>query len=322
MYFLLGLDTVVRIAIAFAILFVAVPALAWPRPQQLDRLEWFWWNLGAGILFLTLLGQLLSLANVHSVLTVVAAYAIVIVLCRARYLHIKPRQLVRDLYRTAIVIVLNVVERRINLGRRIRRAIRRARALPKPGWRAVGWIGLVLVAAAMRFYRPFSSANLGFSDSYVHLYLVRLLQEGRQVDPAWGPYPRGMHFLLLTIHELTNVDPILLMNFFGAFVGVLMTIAVADAARRLARSDGAGLFAGALYALMVGGASQYFLLGGTFVSDDAPLARSLARLPYNAVPATATEFDTLLTTFERQSVTLPQELAIVLLFPAALFLFR
>ena len=321
MYWLMGLDTVLRIAIAFAILFVAVPALAWPRPKSMDRLEWFWWNLGAGILFLTLLGQLLTLLNVHSVVTTVAALGIVIVVCRARYMRIAPRQLVRDLYRASIVIALNVVERRIHVGRRIRRLLRRARALPRPGWRAAGWSTLVAVAAAMRFYRPFASANLGFSDSYVHLYLLRLLQEGRQVDPAWGPYPRGMHFLLLTIHELTNVDPILLMNFFGAFVGILMTIAVADAARRLARSDGAGLFSGALYALMTGGASQYFLLGGAFITDDVALAHSLARLPYGAVPAAAGEFDTLLTVFERQSVTLPQELATVLLFPAALFLF-
>ena len=77
------------------------------------------------------------------------------------------------------------------------------------------------LAAAVRFYRPFITANLGFSDTYVHLYLMRLLEQGRQVDPAWGPYPRGMHFLLAAIRELTNVDVILLMNFFGPVAGVL-----------------------------------------------------------------------------------------------------
>jgi len=102
-----------------------------------------------------------------------------------------------------------------------------------------------------------------------------------------------MHFVLMAIHHLTNVDEILLMNFFGAFVGVLMTLAVADTARRLSGSVVAGLSAGFLYATLVGGPTQSFILG--------PL-------------------DMVLQAFHRQTSTLPQELALVLLFPAVLFL--
>jgi hypothetical protein len=177
----------------------------------------------------------------------------------------------------------------------------------------------VAAACVTRFYRPFATANLGFSDTYVHLYLMRLLDEGRQVDPAWGPYPRGMHFLLLPIERLTNVEPILLMNFFGACSGVLLTLAAAYTALRITRRTSAALVAGLVFATMIGGAHQYFALGGSVSSRSAAEARQWLARPY-AELADAGEFDVLLTAFQRQTSTLPQELAIVLLLPAGLFL--
>src|SRR5439155_27020418 len=203
----------------------------------------------------------------------------------------------------------------------VKRAARRAGRALQPALHAPLWAAIVIAAAAARFYRPLATANLGFSDTYVHLYLMRLLDQGRQVDPAWGPYPRGMHFLLLAIERLTNIDEILLINFFGAFVGILTTLAVAYTARRLARSTAAGLLAGFVFATMAGGARQYFVLGGSFETLDRTWARLMTHTPYANVPPGVGEFDVLLTAFQRQSSTLSQELAIALLFPAALFLF-
>jgi hypothetical protein len=110
------------------------------------------------------------------------------------------------------------------------------------------------------------------------------------------------------------------MNFFGAFVGVLITLAVADTTRRLSKSLIAGLLAGFLFATLVGGPGQYFVLRGAFATNDSSLAATLRALPYRQLTREAGEFDLALTAFQRQTSTLPQELAIVLLFPAALFL--
>ncbi|MEA2491460.1 MAG: hypothetical protein QOH21_3252, partial [Acidobacteriota bacterium] len=237
MYTLLGIDTILRITAALLLLFVGVPALARPRPRELDRLEWFWWCAAAGITLLTLVGQVLTLVNSFSALTLCAVILTLVLLVRARVSGVRPLTLLQQLYRRVVLISLNVLEGRVNVRRRLRRARRNAGrrlsaafATGTSRWHAAAWTGVVTLAAAVRFYRPFVTANLGFSDTYVHLYLMRLLEQGRQVDPAWGPYPRGMHFLLTSIHELTNVDLILLMNFFGAVSGVLITLAVADAA--------------------------------------------------------------------------------------------
>lgn len=328
MYALLGIDAVLRIVAALLLLFVVVPALAVRRPASLNRLQWFWWCFAAGTVVLTLVGQALTLLNVHSGPTLVLVLATLVVVVRARTSHTRAAALIHDAYRAVVFVTLKTLEGRVHLRRRVRRAMRATRkaietsfATPRARWAAAGWSALVALATATRLYRPFATANLGYSDTYVHLYLVRLLEQGRQVDPAWGPYPRGMHFLLLSIHELTNVDEILLMNFFGAVAGVLLAIAVADAARRLVHSLPAGLLAGAVFATMIGGASQYFLLGGSFVSGDTAMARAVAAQPYAQVVAGGGgEFDILLTAFQRQTSTLPQELAIVFLFPAALFL--
>lgn len=320
MYALLGIDAVLRITAALVLLFVIVPRLARRRPAQLDRMEWFWWCLGFGITALTLGGQLLALLNIYSAFTLILAVAALILAVRARVTGRKVTAQLHDLYRKVVLSALNVLERRVNVRRRIHRFARRSRSRFSFSWAIAGWSALVAIAAVARLYRPFATANLGFSDTYVHLYLMRLLEQGKQVDPAWGPYPRGMHFLLMAIRELTNIDAILLMNFFGGIVGVLMTLAVADAARRLSRSLAAGLVAGLLFATMIGGASQYFLLGGSMATDNVSEARAFEQMTYAELPETTAEFDVLLTVFQRQTATLPQELAIVLLFPAVMFL--
>ena len=321
MYALYGIDAVLRITIALVLLFIVVPRLARRRPAELDRMEWFWWCFACGVTLLTLAGQLFTLLNIYSTITLLLAIAALILVVRSRVKHRPATALLHDLYRNVILFALNVLEGRVNVRRRLRRALRRSRSRVRFSWIVAAWVALIAVAGALRLYRPFATANLGFSDTYVHLYLIRLLEQGHQIDPAWGPYPRGMHFLLMAIRELTNIDPILLMNFFGAITGVLMTLAVADAARRLSRSFVAGLIAGLLFATMIGGASQYFLLGGSVASDNVEEARSFGEMSYDELPETSAEFDVLLTVFQRQTATLPQELAIVFLFPAVMFLY-
>lgn len=323
MYTLLAIDTVLRITAALVLLFIVVPALAWPRPASFSRTEWFWWNLGAGITILALAGQLFTLFNIAGSLSYLALFVTIIVLGRARAAGMRPLRWIAETYRATVLFALHVLDGhgglrarfalfRRDLSQRISATLSRHRG-------AFAALAITGVAAAIvRFYRPFATANLGFSDTYAHLYLMHLLDEGHQLDPQWGPYPHGMHFVLLAIQRLTNIDPILLMNFFGAFVGVLIALAVADTARRVTRSNPAALAAGVLFATMIGGASQYFAMGGSVTARTPEEARFLLGQSYAELDR-AGEFDVLFTAFQRQTTTLPQELAIVLLFPAALF---
>ena len=328
MYRLYAIDAVVRIVMAVAFLFIAVPWLAKQGTHGVPFLTRFFWNLGAGITLITLTGHLLSLGNLFSPVTLLLGIAIVILTGRARRRGMSPWSLAKRLAEDAFLAVLNIVERRVSVRRRVRRAYRHSVASiraklepPLARLHLMGWTVLILVAGIFRLYRPFASANLGFSDTYGHLYLLKLLGEGRQVDPQFGPYPRGLHFLLMAIGQLTNVDEILLMNFFGAIAGVLIALAVAETARRLSGSVVAGLLAGLLFATYLGGPTQFFVLGGLFETDDRALASMLSTRSYPELSAAAGEFDVALTGFHRQTSTLPQELAIALLFPAAMFLF-
>jgi hypothetical protein len=325
MYTLFAIDTTLRITAALLVLFVVVPALAWRRPESFSRMEWFWWNLGIGITLLTIAGQLFTLLNIASTPTYLVLFAAIIVFGRARAAGQAPLHWIAESYRDAVLFTLRVLDGssdfRTRVSTRLRAALQRSRtAVAEHRGAIAAFTAVGLAAAITRFYRPFATANLGFSDTYAHLYLMRLLDEGKQVDPAWGPYPRGMHFLMLAIERLTNVDTILLMNFFGAFAGVLIVLSVADTARRVTRSNVAALVAGLIFATMIGGARQYFALGGSVSGHNEAEAREVMARPYSELAGTAGEFDVLLTAFQRQTSTLPQELAIVLLLPAALFL--
>lgn len=327
MYWLMSIDALVRITVAMAVLFVAVPALARAARPGTTALERFFWNFGVGIALLTLAGELLALGNLFSIVTLLAVLALIVLAGRAMQRGIGPLALLRQASETAFVAVLNTFDKRVSVSRRLRRIRRRLLARVRAAFHApeartniAAWSVLTIVAAGFRLYRPFASANLGFSDTYVHLYLLKLLEDGRQVDPDWGPYPRGLQFLLLAIQKLTNVDEILLMNFFGAVVGVLMTLAVAWTARRLSGRTSAAFVAGLFFATLVGGPGQYFILGGAFSTTDPRLAATMQQLPYEELAATRGQFDMALTDFQRQTSTLSQELAIALLFPTALFL--
>ena len=92
MYTLLAIATVLRITAALVLLFIVVPALAWPRPASFSRTEWFWWNLGAGITILTLAGQLFTLLNIAGPLSYLALFAAIIALALAWYLVLALRQ--------------------------------------------------------------------------------------------------------------------------------------------------------------------------------------------------------------------------------------
>ena len=334
MYWLMALDALIRIALAILFLFVLVPVLARRtaagREQHTTLLERFFWNFGVGITLLTLVGQVFTLANLFSLLTILVVAALVILIGRNVRAEVRIQTAGQNLVQSvesAFLAVLNIFDGRVNVRRRIRRRARRFLAALRERTASrsfrlqiAGWVALTAIAFGFRVYRPLATANLGFSDTYVHLYLLKLLEVGRQVDPDWGPYPRGLHFLLMTIHELTNVDEILLLNFFGAFVGVLLTLAVADTARRLSRSVVAGWIAGFIFATLVGGPGQYFVLGGAFGTKDPNVAATLRAVPYRELARGAGDFDLALTAFQRQTSTLPQELAMVMLFPAALFL--
>jgi hypothetical protein len=322
MYTLLAIDTVLRITAALLVLFVVVPALAWRRPATFSRMEWFWWNLGAGITILTLAGQLFTLLNIAGTFSYLVLFAAIAIFGRARAAGLGPWGWLVRSYREAVLFALRVLDGGTSVRARVFESFasvrRRLSATLTEHRGSIAALAVVGLAAAFtRFYRPFATANLGFPDTYGHLYLMRLLDQGRQIDQAWGPYPHGMHFLLLAIERLTNVDAILLVNFFGAFAGVLLTLAVADTARRATRSNAAALVAGVLFATMIGGASQYFAFGGSVTAKTAHDARALLSQSYADLGEG--EFDVLLTVFQRQAATLPQELAIVLLFPATLF---
>src|ERR1051325_8370738 len=125
MYTLLGIDALLRIVLAMAFLFIAVPALARRRPAELDRMQWFWWCLAAGVTLLTLSGQLLTLLNIFSALTLLLVAAVVIVLTRARTSGQSPAALLHRWYRTIVLASLNILEGRVNVRRRTGRAWRR-----------------------------------------------------------------------------------------------------------------------------------------------------------------------------------------------------
>src|SRR5438552_1364256 len=124
MYWLLGIDTVLRIAAAMALLFVIVPALAWRRPPSFGRMEWFWWNLGAGLTLLTLAGQLFTLLNIAGSLTYAILLAAIVIFGRARRRNVGSLQLIADGYRAAVLLALNVVDGRVDLRARFTSAMR------------------------------------------------------------------------------------------------------------------------------------------------------------------------------------------------------
>ncbi|HEX2061944.1 MAG TPA: hypothetical protein VHK90_14480, partial [Thermoanaerobaculia bacterium] len=136
MYTLYGIDAVLRITAALLLLFVAVPALARCRPAELDRLQWFWWCFAAGVTSLTITGQVLTLLKIFNTVTLLLAIAVLVLMVRSRVTGRAMTTILHDLYRSVVLFSLNVLEGRIDLRRRLRRAMRRV-ATAAPGRRRI-----------------------------------------------------------------------------------------------------------------------------------------------------------------------------------------
>src|SRR6478672_4701788 len=114
MYWLMSIDALVRIAFAIALLFVVVPALARPRHKPSTFLEGFFWNAGVGITIITLAGQLFSLANLFSLLTILILAALVILIGRASAEDKAPWLVVKRSAENAFLALLNIFDGRVS----------------------------------------------------------------------------------------------------------------------------------------------------------------------------------------------------------------
>src|SRR5437763_15097469 len=128
MYALLSIDSVLRIALAMTLLFVVVPRLAWPRTPAENRLQRFWWDFGAGLTLLTIAGALLTLMKLYALPTLLLLCAAIVLFGRAAYFHRRPIELLAAAQKWIVMATINVLERRVNVRRRVARAWRRVAA--------------------------------------------------------------------------------------------------------------------------------------------------------------------------------------------------
>jgi len=126
MYWLLSIDAVVRIGFALAFLFIIVPALARTRSRARTFLENFFWNLGVGIALITLVGQMFTLVNLFTLVTILGSAVAVILIGRSIERGVSPFKLVHDWVENAFLALLNIFDGRVNVLRRMRRGYRRA----------------------------------------------------------------------------------------------------------------------------------------------------------------------------------------------------
>ena len=125
MYWLMSINALVRIALGMALLFVVIPRLALPQRRSATTIERFFWNFGVGTILITLVGQILSLANLFSPATLLLAACFLILTARSAVRGESPWRVFRRSFENSMLGLLNVFEGRVNVRRRIRRRYRR-----------------------------------------------------------------------------------------------------------------------------------------------------------------------------------------------------
>lgn len=105
-----------------------------------------------------------------------------------------------------------------------------------------------LLALFLRLPDSIRNTALGGNDPWGHLVLVKVLEQGDMIAPFhyFSYYPRGFHFLTLTISELTAVSPYDFIR-LGAPLLAILTVIGAFAIVRM----GAGIFGGLTAAFIV-----------------------------------------------------------------------
>ncbi|MHB1980258.1 MAG: hypothetical protein ACYCOS_00880 [Sulfobacillus sp.] len=104
-----------------------------------------------------------------------------------------------------------------------------------------GTAAVVAVATWMRFWQNWAHAALPYSDAYVLLAWMKDIQLGRLFPD--GIYPKGYLLVMAEWSQLSATNPVVLEKFFGPAVGVAMVLTAGYTAYRFSGKVAPGIIA-------------------------------------------------------------------------------
>jgi len=270
------LSTLARIAGAGLLLFYVWPIVALPQAEGLAPVDRAVHNASRMLVIAIAIGYLLTATHLYS--------WPLLVICLYLLRYSRPRRPVGrfELPRNARIAaaLLEDLDELAEMPRRLAVA-----AWAHVGARISGWrrpdaytvasgailLGVLAVAAWLRFFSNFAHAALPYSDAYVVVYWVKSIEN--QVLFPNGIYPEGFHLTIAELSTLLFAHALPFVKFFGPTVGLLMAASTAFAAWRLTGRISAGIAALVVYGTLT--ALLPYTIGRQTATDSQEFGNSM-----------------------------------------------
>jgi hypothetical protein len=268
----LGFHAALAIAAAkliacFVFLYVWLPRCLFPR-SGLHGFDRFWANFTHMTLVVMLAVQVLALLKIYTVGSFLIVLALIKLGARTWTLGRLPLSEVVAWRHRVIVLFLELLDRRMRLQDPLFSRFRAIGAKIQHAWpsepgKIMWWgafVALLVYAVSLRWQALVANLSFNFPDVYVHLLWLKQLRLNEIIDPSWGPYPRGMHSVLLVLSDLTNVDDMYVIGIFGVMISIGLVAVSFYAVYSLTFNYPSALLAAFVFAILTGGPSQSELM--------------------------------------------------------------
>lgn len=240
------LDTLASLLLTAVVVLSWWPKTALVQFPELDPLDRLVANVTRMVLFLIVVGYLLTALDAFSWIALAAALVLLRLVARP---HPEQMEVIgaNTRWSARLLSELNdLALTPVRLWHSLRRL--RLRREAKPGrrsWHAAAaalvTLAVVAVAAWMRFWQNWTHAALPYSDAYVLLAWMKDIQLGHLFPN--GIYPWGYLLVMAGLDRLGLADPVTFDKLFGPAVGVAMVLTLGYTAYRLSGRAAPGIVA-------------------------------------------------------------------------------
>jgi len=252
-----AVTTILKLLAWFAALFVLLPRLLFPQPEEIGGGERFFANLARMVLVTAVVVQGLVLLHLFDFFSLVASYfAVWLGLTSLRRGHF-PLPEFEQAVTFIEAMVIDLLEgnifpfrtRLIALEKRLRQRVL-TWEIERDAWAWGMVLSLVLlISAGLRLAGVPARAAPGDPGTYLHMAWTRLLVS----NTIWpnGVYPEGAHSWVQTVAQFARVDEMLLVRTVGGLVGLLLTLAVYLSLRWAGSQRGVAVATTSLYGMFI-----------------------------------------------------------------------
>jgi hypothetical protein len=246
--------SLVRVLLAFGLLFFALPLLLFDHDSKWGMVDVFFSNLMKMCLITIAFGYFLVATRLYEIISLITVYVLFFVV---RVRRQTPAAVIKERFTELSRAIFDVLERRAGVMAIIRALhLPRIRMITPSGSTIDAWEWITasaamlvfLFSAYLRYWDGLKNAAIPMADAYVTLAWEKYIES--RILFHDGLYPQGFVIVMSAVRKVASIDPALVLKFVGPLNSVLIVVSIYYFVSRACSSSIAGLSSAFIYGVL------------------------------------------------------------------------